>query len=55
LVAASARTTSDWQKLAKVPEEQFEKALAAPEKPTTNGIIANVTLPMVISLFTDRH
>jgi hypothetical protein len=28
-----------WQALAAVPEEQFEAALAAPGKPSTNGII----------------
>lgn len=31
--------SSQWQKLADVPEPEFEAALAGPEKPTTNGII----------------
>lgn len=31
--------SSRWQQLANVPEEEFEVALAAPEKPSTNGII----------------
>jgi len=34
------RQAERWQQLAAVPEEHFERALAAPEKPTTNGIIA---------------
>ena len=29
-----------WQKLADIPEEQFEATFARPEKPSTNGIIA---------------
>jgi hypothetical protein len=36
----SMRQTERWEKLAEVPEEQFEAALAGPDKPTTNGIIA---------------
>lgn len=32
--------SSNWQRLAQVPAEQFEAALAAPEKPSTTGIIA---------------
>ena len=32
--------SSQWQKLAAVPEAQFETALAGPEKATTAGIIA---------------
>lgn len=32
--------SSRWQKLADVPEDQFEAALVGPEMPTTNGIIA---------------
>jgi hypothetical protein len=39
---------SQWQKLADVPEAQFEAALAAPEKPTTNGII-NSAAPATIN------
>jgi hypothetical protein len=31
--------SSQWQRLAAVPEPQFEAALAGPGKPTTNGII----------------
>lgn len=34
--------SSKWQQLAKVPEEQFEAALAGPSKPSTNGILAAV-------------
>jgi hypothetical protein len=37
--------SSRWQKLADVPEDQFEAALAGPDKPTTNGIIAGATEP----------
>jgi hypothetical protein len=36
--------SSQWQKLATVPEPQFEAALAGPDKPTTNGII-NAAFP----------
>jgi hypothetical protein len=32
--------SSRWQQLANVPEAQFEAALAAPEKPSTTGIIS---------------
>ncbi|MGI9403062.1 MAG: hypothetical protein ACR2OF_00950 [Hyphomicrobium sp.] len=32
--------SSRWQKLAAVPEDDFEAALAAPEKPSTTGILA---------------
>lgn len=31
--------SSRWQKLADVPEDEFEATLAAPKKPSTNGII----------------
>lgn len=34
-----------WQQLADVPEDQFERALAAPQKPSTNGIIASRSEP----------
>lgn len=37
--------SSRWQKLAEVPEEEFEAALTSPEKPTTNGIISAVSPP----------
>jgi hypothetical protein len=36
--------SSQWQRLAAVPQPQFEAALAAPGKPTTNGII-NAAFP----------
>ncbi len=39
-LGVSKGQSSRWQALAGVPEEDFEAALAAPEKPTTNGIIA---------------
>lgn len=32
--------SSRWQQLANVPEDQFEAALAGPDKPSTSGIIA---------------
>jgi hypothetical protein len=35
----SEKQSSQWQRLAAVPEPQFEAALAGPDKPTTNGII----------------
>lgn len=51
----SARTLSDlgiskdqssrWQQLATVPEDEFEAALAAIDKPTTNGIIGAANQP----------
>jgi hypothetical protein len=34
-----------WEKLAAVPEDQFEAALAGPTMPTTNGIIAGAEKP----------
>jgi hypothetical protein len=39
------KQSANWQKLAEVPKETFEAALAGPEKPTTNGIIAAATEP----------
>jgi hypothetical protein len=39
--------SSQWQRLAAVPEPQFEAALAAPEKPTTNGIITAAAPPEI--------
>jgi hypothetical protein len=41
------KQSSQWQKLAAVPEPQFEAALAAPEKPTTNGIITAAAPPVI--------
>ena len=39
--------SSQWQRLADVPEPQFEAALAGPEKPTTNGIIRAAAPPEI--------
>jgi len=36
----SKKQAERWQQLAQVPEEDFEAALTAPEKPSTTGIIA---------------
>jgi hypothetical protein len=36
--------SSRWQQLADVPEDQFEAALAGPEKPPTAGIVAQAKL-----------
>jgi hypothetical protein len=41
----SPRQAKEWEKLAAVPEQQFEAALNAPEMPTTNGIIASAAQP----------
>lgn len=38
--------SSNWQKLADVPEDKFEEALAAPEKPSTTGIIKKYSDPI---------
>lgn len=38
--------SSKWQKLADVPEEDFEAALAGPDKPSTNSIIVPKQKPM---------
>jgi hypothetical protein len=45
--------SSRWQKLADVPEEQFEAALAGPDMPTTSGIIEAVKPPTVTPVSTD--
>lgn len=42
----SKQQSSDWQRLAAVPQEQFDEALADPDrKPTTAGIIAAAMPP----------
>lgn len=42
-MGVSKDQSSRWQKLANVPEDEFESALAAPDKPSTNGIIRNTS------------
>src|SRR4051812_11846664 len=37
--------SSKWQKLAGIPEDDFEASLAAPGKPSTTGIIAEHAAP----------
>jgi hypothetical protein len=37
--------SSQWQRLAKVPQPEFEAALAGEQKPTINGIIENGRRP----------
>ncbi len=37
--------SANWQKLAAVPQEDFDEALAAPEKPSITGIIASTAPP----------
>lgn len=45
-LGVSKRQTHQWRKVADVPEDQFEAALADPDrKPTTAGIIAAATPP----------
>lgn len=45
-VGVSKKQSSDWQKLAAVPEKQFEAALGdRTQKPTTNGIITAAAAP----------
>ena len=39
-LGVSPDQSSDWQKLADIPDDEFEAALADAKKPTTNGIIA---------------
>jgi hypothetical protein len=36
----SKKQSSDWQKLAAIPDDKFEVALKTDDKPSTNGIIA---------------
>lgn len=45
-LGVSEKQSSQWQQLAAVPVEQFEAALAAPAKPSTNGIIGKKQEPM---------
>lgn len=45
--------SSNWQKLADVPDEQFETALAGEAKPTTNGIIAAAAPKKVMPVASD--
>jgi hypothetical protein len=48
----SVRQAERWEKLADVPEEQFEAALAGPDMPTTSGIIEAVNAPPVTPVST---
>jgi hypothetical protein len=43
----SKQQSSDWQKLADVPDDKFEAALAGPGKPTTAGIIQAAAPPTI--------
>lgn len=45
-LGVSKDQSSKWQQLAGVPEEEFEAALAGPDKPTTIGIIKPKCDPM---------
>jgi hypothetical protein len=49
----SKKQSSQWQKLAAVPEPQFEAALAGPEKPTANSIL-NAATPREITPVSDK-
>lgn len=40
----SRQTAHKFQALANIPEAEFERALAAPEKPTTKGVITRATV-----------
>jgi hypothetical protein len=44
-LGVSKKQSSDWQKLADIPDDQFEAALKSSAKPTTSGIIAAHTPP----------
>jgi hypothetical protein len=39
--------SSQWQKLAAIPKEEFEEALAAPGVPTTEGILRSAGTPKI--------
>lgn len=41
----SRKQDKNWQELAGVPQEQFEEALAGPDKPTTTGILNEAKPP----------
>jgi hypothetical protein len=42
----SKKQSSDWQKLAGIPEEDFEASLIPSERPTTAGLIREHAEPM---------
>jgi hypothetical protein len=43
----SKKQSSDWQKLAEIPQRDFERALKESERPTTAGIIREYAEPII--------
>lgn len=49
----SPKQAKQWQKLAAVPDDQFERALTGSDKPTTNGIIQSAK-PVEVTPVSDQ-
>jgi hypothetical protein len=47
ILAFSRKQSSDWQKLADIPDDSFEAMLPAEDRPTTSGVIRQASAPNV--------
>jgi hypothetical protein len=46
----SSQRASEWERLADIPDDKFETAMAESEMPTTTGILATTALPKAVAI-----